>query len=177
MIKSPIVLMAGIRRYLPLTMDNDDAQLLLQRVLGQVLFVPPNVAGWPGGRNWIDSSTLMVRLQIPQVISAKDSIDIRPKSDDDINMGVSEDKRVKLGKRASFSTNGASATIDWSMVNKIFEKTERPQLAQAVTDTLLQTPGHVDNNILSPYLNNESRESFIKSTVVRIMSTPEYQMC
>ena len=177
MIKSPLVLISGIRRYLPLTMDNDDAQLLLQRVLGQVLFVPPNVAGWPGGRNWIDSSTLMVRLQIPKVVSSKDSIEIRPKSDDDINMGMNEDKRVKLGKRATFSTNGASATIDWSMVNKIFEKTERPQLAQAVTNTLLQTSGRVDNNILSGYLNNESRESFIKSAVINLMSTPEYQMC
>ena len=176
-IKSPVELMAGIRRYLPLTMDNDDAQLLFQRVLGQILFYPPNVAGWPGGRNWIDSSTLMMRLQIPQVFASKDSIDIRPKSDDDINMGMSEDKRVKLGKRAAFSTNGASATIDWSMVNKIFEKTERPQLAQAITDSLLQTPGRIDHNIISGYYNNESRESLVKSVVINLMSTPEYQLC
>jgi uncharacterized protein (DUF1800 family) len=29
--------------------------------LGQMLFFPPNVAGWPGGRSWINPATLLVR--------------------------------------------------------------------------------------------------------------------
>jgi len=176
-IKSPVELMVGLRRYLPLTLDNDDAQLLFQKVLGQILFYPPNVAGWPGGRSWIDSSTLMVRLQVPQVISSKDSMDIRPKTDDDLNMGMSEEKRVRLGKKAAFSGAGAGAIIEWPVVNKIFEKTARPDLSKAITDTLLQTSGRIDSAILANFLNNESRESFIKSAVINVMSTPEYQLC
>jgi uncharacterized protein (DUF1800 family) len=176
-IKSPIELMVGIRRFLPMQMDNDDAQLLFQKVLGQILFYPPNVAGWPGGKNWIDSSTLMVRLQIPQAISSKDAIDIRPKDDDDTNMGMTEEKRIRLGKNAAFTKNGASATINWVMVNKIFENTARPQLAQTIIDTLLQTKGRINDGLLAKYLNNESRESFIKSVVINVMSTPEYQLC
>ncbi len=176
-IKSPVELLVGIRRYLPLTLDNDDAQLLFEKVLGQVLFYPPNVAGWAGGRNWIDSSTLMVRLQIPQILSSKDSIDIRPKTDDDVAMGMSEEKRIKLGKKATYSASGASAVIEWNTVNKIFEKTARPELSQAIIDTLLQTKGRIDTSLLSGYLNNESRESFIKSVVINVMSTPEYQLC
>lgn len=176
-IKSPVELIVGLRRYLPLTLDNDDAQLLLQKVLGQTLFYPPNVAGWPGGRSWIDSSTLMMRLQIPQVISSKDSLDIRPKTDDDLNMGMSEEKRVRVGKKGAFSGAGSAATIDWPAVNKIFEKTPRPQLLEAITDSLLQTSGRIDTALLTNYLNNESRESFIKTAVVYAMSTPEYQMC
>jgi uncharacterized protein (DUF1800 family) len=176
-IKSPIELMVGLRRFLPLQMDNDDAQLLFQKVLGQILFYPPNVAGWPGGKNWIDSSTLMVRLQIPQAISSKDAIDIRPKDDDDTNMGMTEEKRIRLGKNAAFTKSGASATINWVIVNKIFENTPRPQLAQTIIDTLLQTKGRINDTLLAKYLNNESRESFIKSVVVNVMSTPEYQLC
>ena len=176
-IKSPIELLAGIRRYLPLTLDNDDAQLLFEKVLGQILFYPPNVAGWAGGKSWIDSSTLMVRLQIPQVLSSKDSIDIRPKSDDDTNMGMTEEKRIKLGKKAAYSASGASATIEWNTVNKIFEKTSRSELSQAIIDSLLQTKGRIDGALLANYLNNESRESFIKSVVINVMSTPEYQLC
>jgi uncharacterized protein (DUF1800 family) len=176
-IKSPVELLAGIRRYLPLTLDNDDAQLLFEKVLGQILFLPPNVAGWAGGKSWIDSSTLMVRLQIPQILSSKDSIDIRPKTDDDVAMGMMEEKRVKLGKKAAYSASGASATIEWSLVNKSFEKTARPQLSQAIVDTLLQTKGRIDASLLANYLNNESRESFIKSVVINVMSTPEYQLC
>ncbi len=176
-IKSPIELLAGIRRYLPLTLDNDDAQLLFEKVLGQILFYPPNVAGWSGGKSWIDSSTLMVRLQIPQVLSSKDSIDIRPKTDDDVAMGMTEEKRMKLGKKMAYSATGASAVIEWNTVNKVFEKTARPALSQAIIDSLLQTKGRIDGSLLANYLNNESRESFIKSVVINVMSTPEYQLC
>lgn len=176
-IKSPVELLVGIRRYLPLTLDNDDAQLLFEKVLGQILFYPPNVAGWPGGKNWIDSSTLMVRLQLPQVFSSKDSIDIKAKSDDDVNMGMNEERRIRLGKRAAYSATGGAATIDWNAVNKIFENTQRAQLSTAITDTLLQTSGRINSSLMANYYNNESRESFIKSAVISTMSTPEYQLC
>ena len=33
------------------------------RTLGQDLFSPPNVKGWPGGEAWINSTTLLVRRQ------------------------------------------------------------------------------------------------------------------
>ena len=176
-IKSPVELMVGIRRFLPLTMDNDDAQLLFQRVLGQILFYPPNVAGWPSGKSWIDSSTLMVRLQIPQALSSKDAIEIKPKSDDDTNMGITEEKKMRIGKRAVFSKTGASSVIDWKVIENIFAKTARPKLASTIIDSLLQTKGRIADNVLANYFNNESRENFIKSVVVNVMSTPEYQLC
>ncbi|MEY4893139.1 MAG: hypothetical protein RIQ34_1751, partial [Bacteroidota bacterium] len=67
-IKSPIELLAGIRRLLPMQIDDATGQLLLQRGLGQVLFYPPNVAGWPGGKTWIDSSSLMLRMRVPRLL-------------------------------------------------------------------------------------------------------------
>jgi uncharacterized protein (DUF1800 family) len=30
--------------------------------MGQILFYPPNVAGWPGGTSWINGSTLLARI-------------------------------------------------------------------------------------------------------------------
>ena len=30
--------------------------------MGQILFNPPNVAGWPGGAKWINSSTILERI-------------------------------------------------------------------------------------------------------------------
>ena len=50
-IKSPVELLAGIRRLLPMQLEKDASQLLFQRALGQILFYPPNVAGWPGGKS------------------------------------------------------------------------------------------------------------------------------
>ena len=72
-IKSPIELVAGIQRILPMELNNNESLLLVQRVLGQMLFYPPNVSGWPGGKAWIDSSTLMFRLRLPQLLSDKDA--------------------------------------------------------------------------------------------------------
>jgi len=46
-IKSPVELLVGIRRTLPMTIQNEEVQLVLQRLLGQVLFYPPM---WPAGR-------------------------------------------------------------------------------------------------------------------------------
>ena len=47
-IKSPVELLAGIRRTLNMKIDNDKALLGYQKALGQTLFQPLNVAGWPG---------------------------------------------------------------------------------------------------------------------------------
>ena len=176
-IKSPIELLAGIRRFLPMELDNDNAQLLFQKVLGQVLFYPPNVAGWAGGKNWIDSSTLMVRLQIPQVFSANESISIRPKNDDDVNMGQVMEEQVKMNKNKMYSDKGGAAVIEWDIVNKIFEPVSRENLAQKIQETLLQTNSRVPVAVLSKYLNEDSRENYIKSAIINLMSTPEYQMC
>ncbi len=73
-IKSPVLWMVGIRRQLPMELQNPGVQLVLERLLGQVLFSPPNVAGWPGGKHWIDSSSLMLRMQIPKVIDQSDIV-------------------------------------------------------------------------------------------------------
>ena len=172
-IKSPIELIAGIRRFLPMEMQNDQSQLLLQRVLGQILFYPPNVAGWPGGKNWIDSSSLMIRLRIPQIITANEALDIRPKTDDDATMGMMEASMKKMQD----TVRGGTATIDWSSVNKVFEKIPREDLLQKISDTVLQTKSQVSDKVLDKYLNSASRENYVKSVIVNLMSTPEYQLC
>jgi uncharacterized protein (DUF1800 family) len=173
-IKSPVELLAGIRRLLPMQMENEQSQLLFQRTLGQILFYPPNVAGWPGGKNWIDSSSLMLRLRIPQILTANEALDIRPKTDDDVTMGQMMDANVKRMKDA---LKGGTATIDWTAVNKIFEKVPREKLLENISATVLQTKSQVSNKVLEKYINAENRENYIKSAIVNLMSTPEYQLC
>ena len=172
-IKSPVQLLAGIRRLLPMEMESDQSQLLFQRALGQVLFYPPNVAGWPGGKNWIDSSSLMLRLRIPQIITANEALDILPKADDDTQMGMME----AAAKKMKNVVKGSTATIEWEMVTKIFETTTKENLLQKITDTILQSKSRVSSQLLEKYLNKESRENFVKSAIVNLMSTPEYQLC
>lgn len=176
-IKSPIELLAGIRRYLPMSLDNDEAQMLFQKVLGQVLFYPPNVAGWPGGMSWIDSTSLMVRLQVPQVYAAKESILLTPKIDDDVAMGSKMEETVRINRNKAYVNRGGAADIEWNLIFTAFEKVKRPSLVNAISNSLVQSPKSVNPDIITRYSDGSSREAFIKSVVINIMSTPEYQMC
>lgn len=169
-IKSPVELMVGVRRFIPMELEKPEAQLLFQRVLGQVLFYPPNVAGWPGGKSWIDSSALMFRMRLPQILTNAQEFLIKPKDDDDIMMGMEG-----LDKKAV--TNQLNISVDWDSVVKLFNQIPKEKLMQKMTDIILQTQTHINPNILKKYVDNSSRELFIKSAIVALMSTPEYQLC
>ena len=117
-IKSPVELLVGIRRLIPMELEKPEAQLLFERALGQILFYPPNVAGWPGGKNWIDSSALMLRMRIPQILTNADEFVVKPKDDDDTMMGM---EGVDKGTKA----NQLTVTVDWNAVIKVFDKTPK----------------------------------------------------
>jgi uncharacterized protein (DUF1800 family) len=169
-IKSPVELIVGVRRLIPMELEKPEAQLLFQRVLGQILFYPPNVAGWPGGKNWIDSSALMFRMRLAQILTNAESFLIKPKDDDDTMMGMEGvDKNPKA--------NQLKINVDWDSVINVFDKTTRENLSQKVNDIVLQTKNFVNPNVLKRYVDNTSREGFIKSTIIELMSTPEYQLC
>jgi uncharacterized protein (DUF1800 family) len=61
-IKSPIQLIMGTIRQAGLEMPPDNGLLYTLKQMGQVPFQPPNVRGWPGGRMWINTSTLLARV-------------------------------------------------------------------------------------------------------------------
>jgi uncharacterized protein (DUF1800 family) len=67
-VKSPAEYVVGtVRQFGVLSGSAGDADAVplerAMRQLGQVLFAPPNVKGWPGGDTWIDSATLLARKQ------------------------------------------------------------------------------------------------------------------
>jgi uncharacterized protein (DUF1800 family) len=169
-IKSPVELLVGIRRLIPMELEKPEAQLLFQRVLGQVLFYPPNVAGWPGGKNWIDSSALMFRMRLPQIVTNAEEFLITPKDDDDVMMG-------KEGVDTSSKTKQLQVNVDWNSVVKVFDQTSRENLFQMINEIVLQTKSSINPNVLKRYVDSTSREGFIKSTIIELMSTPEYQLC
>jgi uncharacterized protein (DUF1800 family) len=177
-IKSPVELLVGIQRALPMTIENKEALLVLQRLLGQVLFLPPNVAGWPGGRAWIDSSTLMMRMRVPQLINDKDELNIKPKDDDDQMMGrMDNNASRKPQKNMQAVRKGIiNADVDWTAFVKHFDKTGRERLIAVLSAMLLQTT-QVSEELINEYADKTSRQDFIKTAALQIMSIPEYQLC
>ena len=62
LIKSPAELAAQTLRATGGDARAFGAAVAASAAMGQVLFYPPNVAGWPTGTAWINSSTLLTRL-------------------------------------------------------------------------------------------------------------------
>src|SRR3989440_2599068 len=62
LIKSPVELAAQTLRATGGDARAYGAAATASAAMGQVLFYPPNVAGWPAGTSWINSSTLLTRL-------------------------------------------------------------------------------------------------------------------
>ena len=175
-IKSPVELIAGIRQMLPMKIENDDVLLIMQKLLGQLLFYPPNVAGWPGGKSWIDSSTLMMRLRLPQLIHDDGEIDIAAKPDDDQQMGMQDNdfKKYKAAKNAL----KINASIDWSILQKTFAGFTQKNTYQTIEGLVLQTKqGSVQPAALYAKTNNLKGDDYMKALVIALMSTPEYQLC
>lgn len=62
-IRSPVEMVVGWMRMLGCTTNFEFLEDRLKH-LGQALFYPPNVKGWDGGRAWINSSTLVGRVNL-----------------------------------------------------------------------------------------------------------------
>ena len=63
LVKSPVEFVVGTLRAFDIGYDNTAPFAAQIRTLGENLFYPPNVKGWPGGTIWINSSTLLARKQ------------------------------------------------------------------------------------------------------------------
>ncbi|MFY1047228.1 DUF1800 domain-containing protein [Chryseobacterium sp. GP-SGM7] len=157
-IKSPTELITGMIRILPMEIKNPENITVYQKLLGQMLLFPPNVAGWPSGKSWIDSSTLMLRLQIPQIWSGLRPMEYSAKEDDDMDMGMKS--REALLK----SFKSPNITIDWIAVEKAF-KDKNPE------DYLIQNSELIDMKTV-----NQFSDQSIKMNIINLMSTPEYQL-
>ena len=63
LIKSPVELVVGTLHGFGVETGELAPFAFLTAALGQNLFSPPNVKGWPGGETWINSTTLLQRRQ------------------------------------------------------------------------------------------------------------------
>ncbi len=163
LIKSPAELLVGLNRQFYIDYQNSDVQIQFQRTLGQVLFRPPNVAGWAGGRNWIDSSSLMYRMKIPSTILNAGFIDFAGKASPEDEAYLASQRKQQL-----------------NVINKVQSQPDWNRFLQAIP---LNTPRlQVAEFMLEPRLNQNivdevNQSPDIKAMVIELASTPEYQLC
>lgn len=61
LVKSPVDLVIGSLRQFRFSVEDPAPFAIILRQLGQDLFGPPNVKGWPGGEAWLNTTTLLAR--------------------------------------------------------------------------------------------------------------------
>jgi uncharacterized protein (DUF1800 family) len=164
-IKSPVVFMAGLQRAFNIEYTREESLAYLQRLLGQTLFSPPNVAGWPEGQAWIDSSRLMFRLKLSALIFDAAEITEEAKDNGDALDAFNMDR--KPGK--------IDARIAWDDFARNFANVKQEKLADEMSRYLLQHP--VDLNLVTSGLEKLSGEALAKEVAKRITYFPEFQLC
>lgn len=164
---SPVELIVKYKRLCNVEME-DDQMLALQHVLGQTLFSPPNVAGWKGGKSWIDANSIIQRLHMPRAILDAGTAKLHRKpafeATDEDNKKKNKDEQVKVKS-------------DWSEIVKHFKNVPDAQLTQACLDYLLVTStDHINIPELEKEVDTSSKERRIITTLAAIMQFPESQL-
>ncbi|MBC8153197.1 MAG: DUF1800 domain-containing protein [Bacteroidetes bacterium] len=168
-IKSPVELVAGMQHTLNLTFGQPQSLIFIQRTLGQVLLYPPNVAGWPGGRNWIDSSSLLFRMKLPDVLLQAGQTTIQPKDDGDVNTEM-------LSRRGQ---GALTVTADWTAFEAAFTSVSTDKLPDELAAFLLQQPLAPAQRaeVMKRIKPGSSRSEQVRMLTATLMALPEYQLC
>lgn len=160
-IKSPVEFLIGMHRIVPMQFEKERELVYLQKLLGQHLLFPPNVAGWKGGRNWINPNTMMLRLRLPSILLANGEIALDEKGEfeDDFQRFNSKRNRQRRLK----------VIPDWETFHTNNHNTTTEQLQE----TLLTSPL---NRGTKQYLDKLADQD-LKEFCIQLMSLPEYQLC
>ncbi len=164
-IKSPIELLVGIMRSLKVEFKEPRTVLFIQKALGQILLKPPNVAGWAGGKNWIDNSTLMLRLNMVTYLMMATEVDFKVKEEFEASMRNKRMDKIK-------------ATIDLAPIVDTFAKLPEDQVFAALGKYLLPIEVTALKNQILPFTEvGTTPKSRIQLLTMWLMSLPEYQLC
>jgi uncharacterized protein (DUF1800 family) len=170
-IKSPIQFYLGLIQDLEL--DVIPVPRLVanpMRQMGQVLFYPPNVRGWVGGRNWINSASLAARRNLAETLFAPlnertmnqdELIDLVAAHTSGQDSFIVEDDR--FGPLHDLPAERASRHLIGSLLPVI----PPPAFQSALQDFI------ADSQAGNPHEKNRR----LRRATVAVLQSPEYQLC
>jgi len=164
-IKSPIQLVVGTVRLLDLEFPQPQRLANPLNLMGQVPMMPPNVKGWPGGRMWINTSTLFVRYNTAVFLAG----------------GAMPDSGDRLGK-SFFGGKFKGPSQDRGDITGNFRPKNAAGSADELVDQwvgrLIQRP--IDDekkSVLREALGDDPNAASVRKMIQLIVSTPDYQLC
>ena len=169
-IKSPIQFYLGLVQELQLDVAPLPRQVLVPlRQMGQMLFNPPNVRGWVGGRNWINSATLNVRRQLV------DSC-FNPVREDSLNA----DEQIEVV--AARAAGAGHFTVSDELLNP-WATLDPTQAADRLLANFLALPAapefrdSVRKFLADDHVDAVQRQRRLRRATVVLLQSPEYQLC
>jgi len=88
-IKSPIQYLVEMLKQLEISEPPAGFPLTGQQQLGQLLFMPPNVAGWDWGKGWINTNTLLSRYNLAGFLTkGAEEVSMSQKNDGGMSMDM-----------------------------------------------------------------------------------------
>ena len=167
-IASPTELLVRYLRLFKLKFKRDRIIIGAQKALGQVLLLPPNVAGWSEQNDWIDSSSLLYRMRLPLVLFGNFEMILEGKQDP-------EEPELSKAERALLQWRKPEA--DWSELFKVDMPNEESALIDQLLGMLIQSrTDSIDRSSLMRSIDGSSRENRIMSLATHIMALPEFQL-
>ncbi|MDE3085035.1 MAG: DUF1800 family protein, partial [Verrucomicrobiota bacterium] len=167
-IKSPVHFYLGLIQDLNLDVAPLPRRVLVDlRQMGQILFDPPNVRGWVGGRYWINSATFSARRTlIAQLFS--------PLNEATLNA----DEQVEIV--AARANGNDHFTLSEAQLSN-WAKFNADQLTARFCDYFLPVKVGPDfRNDIKAFLAASSashRLERIRTAAMTVLESPEYQLC
>ena len=164
---SPVELIVRYKKLINLDATNKKTIVDVQKALGQVLFFPPNVAGWKGGNAWIDSSSLLLRLSIPSYVIKGEGFVIKAKPHPEENPDdTAPDPDADRGKISS----------DWTALENAFKNSSEDKQTENMLEYFIQCdPSRIDKSLIKTSWAVTDKDT-LALNMAAIMSLPEFQL-
>jgi len=139
------------------------------RQMGQVLFDPPNVRGWVGGRNWINSGSLAARRTLVESVFRP----INPES-------LTADELVEI--RAAGAAGRDHFTVTDATLEPIAGLDPAAAVQSLTSDFLPIPPGPAFQDSLQGFIaaghpNPQENLRRVRRALITILESPDYQLC
>jgi Protein of unknown function (DUF1800) len=174
-IKTPVELVVGSLRKLNVSAPSSQSLLLSMQMMGQELFAAPNVGGWPVGKNWINTSTLFARYDMPAfLVTGRRPVmpgvlwDNDASNLQEFNTGFSPE--LQLAQAGVSTTQGA---VDW-YVKQLIQDSIDPAKSTALIGYLNNSDSSADMPL---NMADQSLHGRLLGVIQLIMAMPEYQLC
>lgn len=171
MIKSPVQYLVQLLKELEMPSAPLGFPILGQTQLGQVLFMPPNVAGWDWGKAWINTNTLLTRYNLAGRLTKGASGDMMGRGGGGMN---------RMAERRGMRNRGGAPDF-----SRIAVESERNDTGKLVDDLIARffcvaVPKKARESFIA-YADSKKGVSFTDQELGELchlmLSTPYYQLC